>query len=83
MMGYLALLRGAVGNNIMKSVTALALLIYLFNLYTPCEEISVEAKCKQKLFPSPGPGRVTVRNHICFFHFGVGGARYILIQQSA
>lgn len=60
MMGYLALLRGAVGNNIMKSVTALALLISLFNLYTPCEEISVEAKCKQKLSPSPGPGRVMV-----------------------
>ena len=56
-MGYLALLRGAIGNNIMKSVTALALFIYLFNLYTPCEEISVEAKCKQKLSLSSGPGR--------------------------
>ena len=44
------------GNNIMKSVNSICL-VYLFNLYTPCEEISIEVKCKQKPSASPGPGR--------------------------
>lgn len=42
---------------VMKSVITGVVFIYLFNLCTPCDEMSVKAECEQKL-SSEGRGPV-------------------------